>query len=78
MGLLVIFIVGALNVAAQTDSGSLSPAEAEKIIGAFTRKEAEFRRALNLYSFKRDALIQEYRNGRAGDWRVSPSFAVHL
>src|SRR4030095_2101278 len=57
MGLLVIFLVGTLNVAAQTDSGSLSPAEAEKIIAAFTRKEAEFRRALNLYSFKRDALI---------------------
>ena len=63
MGLLVILIVGALNVAAQTDSGSLSPAEAEKIIGAFTRKEAEFRRALNLYSFKRDALIQSIGMG---------------
>ena len=63
IGLLVIFLVGALNVAAQTDSGSLSPAEAEKIITAFTRKEAEFRRALNLYSFKRDALLQSIGMG---------------
>src|SRR6476660_6371991 len=63
IGLLVIFLVGALNVAAQTDSGPLSAAEAEKIIASFTRKEAEFRRALNSYSFKRDALIQSIGMG---------------
>src|SRR6185503_13555869 len=63
IGLLVIFLVGAPSVAPQTESGSLSPAEAEKIITAFTRKEAEFRRALNLYSFKRDALLQSIGMG---------------
>src|ERR1044072_1963844 len=34
-----------------------------KIIQAFTTKEAEFRRALNNYSFKRDALIQSIGMG---------------
>jgi TonB family protein len=38
-------------------------ANAEKIIQAFTAKEAEFRRALNNYSFKRDALIQSIGMG---------------
>lgn len=38
-------------------------AEAEKIIQAFTVKEAQFRRALNQYSFKRDALIQSIGMG---------------
>src|SRR6476661_9054753 len=34
-----------------------------KIIQAFTAKESEFRRALNLYSFKRDALLQSIGMG---------------
>jgi TonB family protein len=34
-----------------------------RIIQAFTTKEAEFRRALNSYSFKRDALIQSIGMG---------------
>src|ERR1043166_30459 len=34
-----------------------------KIIQAFTTKEAEFRRALNNYSFKRDALFQSIGMG---------------
>jgi muconolactone delta-isomerase len=38
-------------------------ANPEKIIQAFTAKEAEFRRALNNYSFKRDALIQSIGMG---------------
>lgn len=37
--------------------------DANKIIQAFTAKEAEFRRALNNYSFKRDALIQSIGMG---------------
>lgn len=35
----------------------------EKIIQAFTAKEVEFRRALNNYSFKRDALMQSIGMG---------------
>lgn len=53
-----------LNVSAQTESnGGISPAEADRIIQAFTKKEMEFRRALNNYSFKRDALIQSIGMG---------------
>jgi TonB family protein len=55
---LAAFSVFAFNVQAQTDNGGMSSAEVERIIGAFTAKESEFRRALNAYSFKRDALIQ--------------------
>ncbi len=39
------------------------PREPDRIIQAFTAKEAEFRRALNNYSFKRDALIQSIGMG---------------
>lgn len=34
------------------------PADLNRIIRAFTAKETEFRRALNNYSFKRDAVVQ--------------------
>ncbi len=37
--------------------------DAERIINAFTKKEAEFRTALNQYSFKRDALLQSIGMG---------------
>lgn len=49
--------------------GGTTPAAApdlanpEKIIQAFTAKEVEFRRALNTYSFKRDALMQSIGMG---------------
>jgi TonB family protein len=36
----------------------MNPAEVDRIIKAFSAKEAEFRRALNEYAFKRDAVIQ--------------------
>lgn len=39
-------------------NGKLAPAEVDRIIHAFSAKEAEFRRALNEYAFKRDAVIQ--------------------
>jgi TonB family protein len=39
-------------------SGSLSRAQIDDIIRKFSSKETEFRRALNSYAFKRDALIQ--------------------
>ena len=48
--------VFAQNAAASSDN--LSQAEIDRIVKAFTAKETEFRKALNLYSFKRDAMIQ--------------------
>jgi TonB family protein len=39
-------------------AGSLSQAQIDEIIRKFTAKETEFRRALNTYAFKRDALVQ--------------------
>jgi hypothetical protein len=35
-----------------------APEDVERIIRAFTRKETEFRKALNEYGFRRDAVIQ--------------------
>jgi TonB family protein len=61
---LVLFTLMVFTASAQT--GVVEPgnsADAEKIIQAFTSKEAEFRRALNQYSFKRDALIQSIGMG---------------
>src|ERR1041384_5211678 len=46
-----------------TGSSNLSPAQIDEIIRKFTAKETEFRRALNSYAFKRDALIQELGMG---------------
>ncbi len=61
---LITFVVAVLQVSAQSDSNApMKSTDAEKIIGAFTAKEAEFRRALNAYSFKRDALIQSIGMG---------------
>src|SRR5437867_50512 len=50
----------AANTNSQPLSGanSLSPAQIDKVIATFAAKETEFRRALNSYAFKRDALIQ--------------------
>ena len=42
---------------------TLTPAQVDSIIRKFTAKETEFRRALNSYAFKRDALIQELGMG---------------
>ena len=54
----------AINVSAQTNAAAPpNSAEADKIIQAFTTKETQFRRALNNYSFKRDALIQSIGMG---------------
>ena len=54
------------SLSAQTASpspGNLSQAEIDRIITAFTTKETEFRKALNLYSFKRDAMLQSLGMG---------------
>lgn len=64
---LALVVLSAFGVSAQTGStgsnGPVDAAEAERIIRTFTAKEAEFRRALNSYSFKRDALIQSIGMG---------------
>ena len=39
-------------------SSTLSQAQIDEIIQKFAAKETQFRRALNQYAFKRDALIQ--------------------
>lgn len=64
--LLVAALMGARTVFAQTEaasSGTLSQLEIDRIVKAFTAKEAEFRKALNLYSFKRDAMLQSLGMG---------------
>ena len=61
---LALLVLSAFSVMAQTtENGSMPPAEVDRIIHAFTEKEAEFRRALNSYSFKRDALMQKIGMG---------------
>ena len=45
------------------NGGAISQAEVERIIKAFTSREAQFRRALNEYSFKRDAILQSLGMG---------------
>jgi TonB family protein len=39
-------------------SAALTQAQIDEVIRAFTRKETAYRQALNLYAFKRDALVQ--------------------
>src|SRR6266850_1078791 len=64
MAAVIVFAVAATRGQAQSElNNSISPAEAERIINSFTTKEAEFRRALNSYSFKRDAIIQSIGMG---------------
>jgi TonB family protein len=46
-----------------TGASNLSQAQIDEIIRKFTAKETQFRRALNEYAFKRDALIQEIGMG---------------
>ncbi len=46
-----------------TGSSNLSQTQIDEVIRKFTAKETEFRRALNNYAFKRDALIQELGMG---------------
>ncbi len=58
--------IGVSTAAAQNPnvaSGTLSQSEIDRIINAFTSKEIQFRKALNLYSFKRDAMIQRLGMG---------------
>jgi TonB family protein len=61
--LFLITLAGGFAVNGQSETVGISQADAEKMISRFTAKEAEFRRALNSYSFKRDALIQSIGMG---------------
>lgn len=62
---LVISFVGTPFVVAQggPTGDQLSQAEIDRIIAAFTTKEIQFRQALNMYSFKRDAMVQSLGMG---------------
>lgn len=46
------------QTASASSKSSSDAIDAERVIRAFATKEADFRRALNEYSFKRDAVIQ--------------------
>ncbi|HZI49130.1 MAG TPA: energy transducer TonB [Pyrinomonadaceae bacterium] len=64
----VLLVLAAMNTPApvQAQNAATGPTDnvdADRIIRAFTAKEAEFRRALNTYSFKRDALLQSIGMG---------------
>jgi hypothetical protein len=63
---LSVFFAAALLVSAQGSSmaaSDLTPAEVERIVKTFTAKETEFRKALNEYAFKRDAILQSIGMG---------------
>jgi hypothetical protein len=58
---LVILCFSVLSIFAQTSTivkSDLSQAEIDKIVIKFTKNEALFRRALNVYNFNRSAMIQ--------------------
>jgi TonB family protein len=61
---------------ATTTSPSLTQAQIDDIIRRFTAKETEFRRALNNYFFKRDALVQVIGMGGqvSGEYRRVSDF----
>ena len=61
---MALLVLSAFSVMAQSpENGGMSQAQVDRIIHAFTIKEAEFRRALNSYSFTRDALMQKIGMG---------------
>jgi muconolactone delta-isomerase len=65
-GFLLLFLSAAPLILAQggeTSSASLSQAEVDRLVNAFTAKERHFRQALNEYAFKRDALLQSIGMG---------------
>jgi muconolactone delta-isomerase len=64
--LFIPFSAGVTPVSAQeptVNSGALPQGEVDRIIKAFTKKETQFRIALNEYSFKRDAILQSIGMG---------------
>src|SRR5215217_6457115 len=64
IAMLALLALSSFSVLAQTNgAGPMDSVESNRIVRSFTTKEAEFRRALNSYSFKRDALIQSIGMG---------------
>jgi len=66
LGIVLILLATALSGFGQGNAmsaGTLSQSEIDRIINAFTAKEAQFRTALLEYSFKRDALMQSLGMG---------------
>lgn len=61
--LVALFVLGLKSTASGQAEAQLSPADTQRIISAFSAKEAEFRHALNQYAFKRDALLQRIGMG---------------
>lgn len=58
---LIVFCFSALSAFAQTSNivkGNLSQTEIDKIVKTFTKNEALFRKALNVYAFNRSATVQ--------------------
>jgi hypothetical protein len=70
-------------VLAQQSAGNIRPpdkvegVDVDRIVRAFTAKETEFRQALNLYAFKRDAVIQTIGMGGqiTGEYHRSSQFS---
>lgn len=60
-----LFLLATLTAFSQSLSSpaDLPPAEVNRIVNAFTAKESQFRKALNEYSFKRDAILQSLGMG---------------
>ncbi len=60
LALAALVLLNALGAAAQTVQASAGgqPVDVQKVISNLTAKETEFRRALNDYAFKREAVIQ--------------------
>jgi TonB family protein len=63
VALLAFAVFGVTGVMGQSSVAGPDSPDTQKIIQTFTAKEVEFRRALNQYSFKRDALIQSLGMG---------------
>src|SRR5689334_12646026 len=68
VAVVALLVLTAVDTSAQVQpqpatTGPADTIDSARIIKAFTTKEAEFRRALNSYSFKRDALMQKIGMG---------------
>src|ERR1700752_5012676 len=66
--------------AGQVTAGqSTETVDVARVIRAFTQKETEFRRALNGYTFKRDALVQTVGVGGevTGEYQRTSQFAFN-
>jgi len=58
-----MFLMSSFAAGQTSPSPGLSQGEIDRIVRTFTGKEAEFRRALTVYAFKRDAIVQSLGMG---------------